>query len=120
MSSADTLREIITVATSELQHLESRPRGDKPLALDIAARLFPSAHLYASQAKDGRWHYYLTMPRGWEPAEGTTRLWMHNYNQGYYWDSGTGVDTNQERWWDIPNTEQQALVAGLKRLLDVL
>jgi hypothetical protein len=125
MTATDTLREIVTVATRELQdHERLRRDRDKPKALDIAARIFPAATLYASKAITGIWYYYLVMPMDWEPPANSGH-WTHNYDGGYYWDSGPAKPWNPETKKfmsrdDPTNTEHGALVAGLRKLLDAL
>lgn len=91
---------------------ELAPAPDKSVHT-VLDRLVPvGVQLYASCGRDGRWHYYLTMPIGWVPPEGGSR-WLYNENSGCYWDTGLGCSHTEE------NTEAVALRGGLVRLLGI-
>lgn len=86
-----------------------RGSGDgAPSVPTVLGELAPvGTTLYVSRAQDGRWWFYLTMPASWRPpAEGGR--WIYNEGRGYYWDTGPAP------------TKRGALVAGVRRLLDVL
>lgn len=55
-------------------------------------------------ARDGRYAYYLTLPRGSTKPDG---WWMYNPNPGYFWTSGTF------------DTKEEATRQGLIRLLSI-
>lgn len=119
MSTNEALREIIFLAESAIR--ETGRETDKTSALDIAAKLLPDAKLYASQAADGKWHYYLVMPKEWSPGEDDGH-WILNPSTYCYWTSGTGIPWEDGTKWatNRTNTETQALTAGFKRLVEVL
>lgn len=52
-------------------------------------------------------HYYMTMPRGWTPSDGTG-WWMFNTDGGYYWTS---------EW---APTKSDAELRGIARLCNVM
>lgn len=91
---------------AELADRLSSKRDEKPLAIDAFFALTPKgARLWASQAYDGQWWSYLTMPPGWAPADDRPR-WIFNEPQGHYWNTFAG------------ETEDECLRKALTRLLE--
>jgi hypothetical protein len=112
--------ELAALLVSALDIVQRDGDTRKSPTAALTSLLPAGVQLYASQAasmggRPGLWNYYLVMPRGWEPPDGGRR-WMHNYDGGYYWDTGTGVPWAIDR----TNTQKDALKGGLIRLLEVL
>lgn len=106
MTKAERLRAIAREATSLAESLDNRAGSRDTLAIDVFQTLVePGATLYASQAKEGRWWYYLVMPKDWTPPSEGPR-WINDTSKGRFWDTGSA------------DTKDEALRRGIQRLLE--
>lgn len=109
-----TLQEVQAISDHVnrlMERLSTRHTEWEQLASHVLGDLVPpGTKLHASKASNDTWWYYLIMPNDWKPPE-QGRRWIQNPNTYVYWDHGSNKENN---------TERGALVAGLRRLLEVL
>lgn len=90
LTMADELRTIAAKASALAETMSPGDRNAAPLAIDVIRDLVPAgARLHASQAREGAWYWYLSMPVGWRPREGDR--WLGDGYESGLWDSGRAV-----------------------------